>query len=594
MALKRIPNNPMSATITWRNIKVLLGINTMHQYRDFIAQCPGIATAVVMRSSSTTKSGFDYGILAPYQINDDSPPALPAPGIDDESYVFDGMLSSFDQVSSTHDTNDRDRKVSDSTTITQEIQDSNLDTENPSTPKQTNVCQTRVSFGHTDDYDSSITTGGTLEVKENIQDSAGDITEENTIQYKELASPATADVLADINKLNDLHRQMQQLAFKFESCMKDYNHRLDVSDARITKYEFNLAEQLNRATARFASSATRHYDSLTEFASTTLRIFQGDITDLTEKHLTTQREKLIDMHRAKRDTIKVNFSKAQQQLSSRLNDVIANAVASTIRTAEEQFKSRLDQAIETAIQELLSTADDATDHMNQQADYLLREMVLPSLSAGDESWKTAPPKPSKLFPNVDVSKIGPTQAVHSNEQFDIKNSDPIDADIEWGKDGPVTTSISDAVPIPHQVQFHSLPPVCHTDMLKRVHLPYPGRDQSYLWYLQLKSNGNQYGIYLISTESFKKDKSLCPTEIYGIKIDATRYNEMKCTLYHFLAQRSIITMEYTDLRNIINRNAMTTDGYRVLYDIMARIHPALNTDNTFTAPRVGDYGNIHE
>jgi hypothetical protein len=76
-----------------------------------------------MRSSSTTKSGFDYGILAPYQINDDSPPALPAPGIDDESYVFDGMLSSFDQVSSTHDTNDRDRKVSDSTTITQEISD---------------------------------------------------------------------------------------------------------------------------------------------------------------------------------------------------------------------------------------------------------------------------------------------------------------------------------------------------------------------------------------------------------------------------------------------------------------------------------------
>ena len=569
MALKRIPNNPMSATIKWRNIKVLLGINTMHQYRDFIAQCPGIATAVVMRSSSTTKSGFDYGILAPYQINDDSPPVFPAPGIDDESYVFDSRSL-----------------VSDSTTITQEIQDSTLNTD-PSTPKQTNVCPTRVSFGHTDDYDSSITTGGTLEVKENIQDSAGDITEENTIQHKELASPATADVLADINKLNDLHRQMQQLAFKFESCMKDYNQRLDVSDARITKYELNLAEQLNRATVRFESSATRHYDSLTEFASTTLRTFQGDITDLTEKHLTTQREKLID-------TIQVNFSKAQQQLSSRLNDAIANAVASTIRTAEEQFKSRLDQAIETAIQELLSTADDATDHMNQQADYLLREMVLPSLSAGDESWKTAPPKPSKLFPNVDVSKIGPTQAVHSNEQLDTKNSDPIDADIEWGKDGPVTTSISDAVPIPHQVQFHSLPPVCHTDMLKRVHLPYPGRDQSYLWYLQLKSNGNQYGIYLISTESFKKDKSLCPTEIYGIKIDATRYNEMKCTLYHFLAQRSIITMEYTDLRNIINRNAMTTDGYRVLYDIMARIHPALNTDNTFTAPRVGDYSNIHE
>jgi hypothetical protein len=39
---------------------------------------------------------------------------------------------------------------------------------------------------------------------------------------------------------------------------------------------------------------------------------------------------------------------------------------------------------------------------------------------------------------------------------------------------------------------------------------------------------------------------------------------------------------------------MTTDGYRVLYDIMARIHPAPNTDNLFTAPRVSDYSDIHE
>jgi hypothetical protein len=552
-----------------------------------------------------------------------------------------------------------------------------LDTENPGTPKQTNVCQARVSVGHTDDHDGSITTGGTLEVNDTIQESARDTTEDvsgfrlvhyrlfnvvtswmqqenakkypfylkwqkatfagltaltkwervaeifklsglhdyvslmnecpkihesieltwdfftNTIRHKELALPATSDIITDINKLNDLQRQMQQLAFKFDSCMKDYNHRLDVSDTRITKYEYNLAEQLNRATARFASSATRHYNSLTEFASTTLRTFQGDITDFTEKHLTIQRGKIIDMHRANQDTIQVKFTEAQQELSSRLNAVIANAVESTIRTAEQEFKSRLDQAIETAIQELLSTADDATDHMNQQAEYLLREMV-PSLSEGAKSWKTAQPKPSKLFPQVDVSQICPPKAAHSAENFDIKNSDPIDVAIEWGKDGPVTGNLSEAVPIPTQVQFRSLPPVCHTDMLKRVHLPYPGRDQSYLWYLQLKSNGTQYGIYLINTESFKKDKSLCPTEVYGIKIDATHYNDMKCTLYHFLAQRSIITMEYTDLRNIINRNAMTTDGYRVLYDIMARIHPALNTDNTFTAPRVGDYSNIHE
>ena len=41
-----------------------------------------------------------------------------------------------------------------------------------------------------------------------------------------------------------------------------------------TKYEVDLAEQLNRASSRFASSATKHYESLSAFASTTLVNFR--------------------------------------------------------------------------------------------------------------------------------------------------------------------------------------------------------------------------------------------------------------------------------------------------------------------------------
>jgi len=280
-------------------------------------------------------------------------------------------------------------------------------------------------------------------------------------------------------------------------------------------------------------------------------------------------------------------------LTDCLHDAIATAVQSIIRDAEQLFKKRLDAAMETALQELFTTADDATEHMNQQAESLLRNMEV-KRPTGSDSWKHAPVKPSKLFPNVDVGKFVTTPVASTKATLNNKNTEPIATELEWGKDGPESAQAHNESSIPHHVQFNSLPPVCHTDMLKRVHLPYPGREQSYLWYLQLKSNGQQYGVYLISTEQFKKNKSLCPTEIYGVKVDVTRYNEMKCTLYHFLAQRTIITVEYTDIRNIINRNAMTTDGYRVLYDIMARIHPALNTDNIFTAPRVTDYSDIHE
>jgi hypothetical protein len=53
-------------------------------------------------------------------------------------------------------------------------------------------------------------------------------------------------------------------------------------------------------------------------------------------------------------------------------------------------------------------------------------------------------------------------------------------------------------------------------------------------------------------------------------------------------------MEHTDLRNIVNRHAVSTDGYHVLYEIMQRIHPALDPDVLFTAPQCNDYSDIHE
>ena len=125
-------------------------------------------------------------------------------------------------------------------------------------------------------------------------------------------------------------------------------------------------------------------------------------------------------------------------------------------------------------------------------------------------------------------------------------------------------------------------------------IPYPEREQSYTWYLQLKSNVQQYGIYLRDMEEFHKDTSLCPTEFYCISIQPSRYHDMKTSLFHFLAQTTIISTDHHDLCNIINRYALNTDGYRVLNDIMERIHPTLDPDAVFSVPMIKDYADIHE
>jgi hypothetical protein len=198
-----------------------------------------------------------------------------------------------------------------------------------------------------------------------------------------------------------------------------------------------------------------------------------------------------------------------------------------------------------------------------------------------------------MFPNVDVTQFASDgHAARSNFAHDsaMYGDNTTSTSVEWDKDGPKIISVT----TPRNTYSEGLPAVNNHDFLERVHLSYPGKEQSYIWYLQLRSNAAQYGVYLIATEHFRKNKSLCSTEVTGYAITPARYDSMKCALYHFLAQRTTISPDQSNLRNIINRQALTTDGYRALYDIMQCFNPALNNDAKFTVPLSSQYNDVHE
>jgi hypothetical protein len=146
-----------------------------------------------------------------------------------------------------------------------------------------------------------------------------------------------------------------------------------------------------------------------------------------------------------------------------------------------------------------------------------------------------------MFPNVDVSAF---QQLPSVSRWNFKPSD-INNDngttfnsvhqdlsmnkLDWGKEGPTSAANGPSHVIPPKANqgaplFNTpnrLPTVNHDVVLKRVILPYLGCEQSYTWYLQLKSNAQQYGVYLKSMTEFKKDMSICPKEMFGILISST-------------------------------------------------------------------------
>jgi hypothetical protein len=69
---------------------------------------------------------------------------------------------------------------------------------------------------------------------------------------------------------------------------------------------------------------------------------------------------------------------------------------------------------------------------------------------------------------------------------------------------------------------------------------------------------------------------------------------MADALYQLLALIDTTPMEHTEVWNIIQRHANTTDGYAALYEIMERIHPLLNPDAKLQAPMSINCTDIHD
>jgi len=678
-SLKRRPKTPMTQEITWRNVKTILGIKDIFEYKDFLQRCPNLNNYIRIQTSLTTPRGFDFGVYdySSLTTEKDGNPAAKAPTTQDmddpttpireqgttvsdipsvtpKTVIQELVYTDIEENSSTPPAQapifPPFTQLSDDTDESSYVEVVH-EKENPKlTPKQDNTTLKTM--------DESITTVGTMDNLSLPKDIAWSTDDEatgfrivhyrmfetvttwmqqenankspfylkwrkatyegltgltkwarvakifklaylrdyvalmyecpkireryelawdyfdNTIRYKELALPETEEVVNDLSKLNALHGKMKEMAFNFDSTMQQISKRIDDINTSLTGCERGIVEQLNRVSDRLASKVSHHMNSFTDYATSSVEKFTRQTTNITDTSITA---------------IQNLFANAQKDNSEKME--------ADFTYFESLFERKLDKAIEEALQEIHATADEAAESLHDQ-----HKQFLQKLQHEKRDFKTEPAKPSKMFPNVDVEQINKDYPAPSerNERNDDIPPEVVQQQTQgatfWGKDGPQNDHISPRHSMHTQLYAHpeSLPMVDNHSILKRVMLPYPGREQSYTWYLQIKSNLHQYGVYLISADEFEKDKSLCPTEMFSIPITAMRYSTMKTSLYHFLSQRQIITADYTDLRNIINRNALTTDGYRVLYDIMARIHPRLDPDATFDAPTSKDYADIHE
>ncbi len=401
----------------------------------------------------------------------------------------------------------------------------------------------------------------------------------DSLQYKYQQSHTHQQGAQEMNRMTQYYQKMQHMAYLFESKYHDLTLKIDDINAKITCCEYTAQQQAEKGNHLITSHTNTQLKLLLDNAVQRTTQFTSDLTTTIEHHTNLFQTNLTHI-----------TSTATQQIDLKIKE-INHHLNTKIQEFHQHLETLINDEVETAIQEIHDATDKATQTFtdNEKSIKVPPNQEKPAYSTKHHS---------ALFPNVDPELYADTKQPARRNPFQLNDDVQTNmvpsqhtvtdtSEDEWGRFGPnqKTLEIEDHRPLP---ALHSYKLVNH------IRVPYTGRDSSYTWYYTFRIAVQQYGILLIPIEQFKKDRSLCPRKYYGTKIDALRYKDMADALYQLLALTDTVSMEHTEVCNIIHRHASNTDGYSALYEIMERIHPILNADAKLSAPLSINCTDIHE
>jgi len=112
------------------------------------------------------------------------------------------------------------------------------------------------------------------------------------------------------------------------------------------------------------------------------------------------------------------------------------------------------------------------------------------------------------------------------------------------------------------------------------------------FYQQLCVQGPQYGIYVRKLEDIQPNEDLCPREF-----DREARNNMARTIYQKLQDDDCVSISYEKAQQLILQYSSTSDGYKVLAQLLRFVHPNLQqmTSKTYEVPTLSkSRGNLYK
>jgi hypothetical protein len=409
--LKRIPKTPMSSTIKWCHIKVILGIKDIFEYKVFLQNCPNLNKYIRIQPSLTTNRGFDWGIYEHATmnlvVNDDelnnnpstpedtnevtevpsdspkidnqdlnqeadaeqSPPPAQAQILPPSTQLSDDTDDSFVEIQNDVDnpivTPNQDNKTHKKMDETKPTSSENLNLPSDSAWNLNNGTSGFSSVHHRIfesvnmwlQQEGTSTTKFGMKWRKAVFEGLTGLTKweriaklfklqylrdyvtlmyecpyiqaryeltlnyfDHTIRLKELILPDAMDINADATKINALYGKMKNMAFNFESTMKQISDRIDHINANLT----GVAD-------RIASKVSHHMTSINDYADTTITKFGQQTKAITNGSIEAAQKLYTQMQQDSQLRVEANIQRLESQFEARVEHAIQARLATNIQ-----------------------------------------------------------------------------------------------------------------------------------------------------------------------------------------------------------------------------------------------------------------------
>jgi len=318
------------------------------------------------------------------------------------------------------------------------------------------------------------------------------------------------------------------------------------------------------------------------------------IFDIRTFNMNQQMEDLQQKVAACENTQKNHFANMRhttQQITTSIINESITTLKTTIETTVKQnlaaFEENLNLMVDEMIQDVYAAADDA----NKQMQILLEKKKKELDDFLSSSQTNIPGNPSQHETSQKQPRFNVTLDPHfkkSPNPFDTMASLPntnFRRSPNFTQYPPPQDQFCTTIPTTVHVDYDKLPVVNHDQAMKRAKIIFTGLEDMFVFYNQLLNGMEQFGIYLIPLQSVVYRKSLCPEKVNNIPITPWRKQAMASSLYQKLQSTDVIPMDYTAIRNIINRFAEHNNGYEVLYAMLELVHSALQKDAVILPPK---------